>query len=88
MTDRITCRDIVKVWLEANGFDGLCGEECGCGIGEDFSPCGYSDFENCTPAYKISCPNCKEVLYVASKADGCECPECGERARKGGANEA
>jgi hypothetical protein len=31
--------DITKKWLEENGYDGLCYEECGCEL-EDFMPCG------------------------------------------------
>lgn len=30
---------IVGDWLATNGFDGLAGDECGCGIDELF-PCG------------------------------------------------
>lgn len=81
MGERITCRDIVESWLKANGYDGLCSEECGCGMGEDFSPCGFAEFESCTPAYKITC-KCGVILYVANKQDGCECPECGEDAHQ------
>ncbi len=32
-------REIVKAGLEANGYDCLCGEGCGCDI-DDLMPCG------------------------------------------------
>ena len=33
--------EIVKIWLQENGYDGLCNPdiECGCAI-EDLMPCG------------------------------------------------
>ena len=33
--------DIVKTWLQENGYNGLCDPEieCGCAI-DDFMPCG------------------------------------------------
>lgn len=44
--------DIVRAYLEANGFDGLVhgDTECGCHLG-DFHICG-EDFSQCKPAYK------------------------------------
>lgn len=48
--------DIVKLYLENNGFDGLVhnGTECGCHLG-DFHLCGES-FAECEPAYKHALP--------------------------------
>ncbi len=45
----ITVTEIVIKYLRENGFDGLCGDECGCGI-EDLAPCqeGWSE---CVPAH-------------------------------------
>jgi hypothetical protein len=51
--------DIVREWLEKNGYDGLCNEECGCGL-DDFTPCGYIK-NDCLAAYKHR------------KEDGCAC---------------
>lgn len=57
-----TAIEIVKIYLEANGFDGLCHSktECGCYIAKDgtlgdFHICGDS-FADCEPAYKIDLP--------------------------------
>jgi len=63
----MTVKEIVKEYLEKNGFDGLCSENCGCGL-DDFMPCGMfandSTVIGCTPAYKHKC-----------KAD---CTDCGD----------
>ena len=48
----MNCRDIIRKYLEANGFDGLCYSDgfdgCGCGR-EELFPCD-EDFGNCEPA--------------------------------------
>jgi hypothetical protein len=44
----ITVGEIVIEYMKANGFDGLCGDECGCGI-EDLG-CG-EDWKDCTFAH-------------------------------------
>ena len=33
-----TVREIVREYLVANGYDGLCNDECGCDL-DDFMPC-------------------------------------------------
>lgn len=44
--------EILRAWLEANGYDGLCdGDECGCWL-YDLCPCEQPSFENCRAAYK------------------------------------
>ena len=54
----MTVKEIIKEYLEKNGYDGLCREGCGCGL-EDFMPCGMFALENtvvgCKPAYKHKC---------------------------------
>lgn len=50
----MTVQEIVKDYLEQNGYDGLCNENCGCGLG-DFMPCEDCDIKNCKPAYKHGC---------------------------------
>ena len=43
-------REIVITHLNAGGFDGLCCEDCGCGI-NDLFPCdGDVDSTGCVPA--------------------------------------
>lgn len=48
-------QEIIKKYLEDNGFDGLCGDECGCSIDELFV-CESPDMDVCQPGYKINCP--------------------------------
>jgi len=45
----MNAKRIVIHYLRENGFDGLCMDGCGCGIG-DFMPCGEFGSE-CIPAY-------------------------------------
>lgn len=45
--------EIIKEHLKANGFDGLCGDDCTCDL-EDLVPC-MEDFGHCEPGYKIPC---------------------------------
>lgn len=46
----MNCTGIIRKYLEANGFDGLCGEECGCEL-SDLMPC-EDYFKECEPGYK------------------------------------
>ena len=52
-------KEILTEWLRANGFDGLCNIEIGCGCDvDDLNPCGDCAMD-CVPAYKNRCdPNC------------------------------
>ena len=45
----MNCLDIIKKYLEDNGFDGLTTEVCGCGL-DDFAPCGDGPLPICRPA--------------------------------------
>lgn len=47
---------IVKGWLIANGYDGLCevDGECGCSIKDGLAPCGEMHY-TCEAAYKGVC---------------------------------
>ena len=49
--------DIVREYLEQNGFDGLCHAEteCGCHL-QDFFICG-ENLAECEPAYKFEKSN-------------------------------
>jgi hypothetical protein len=47
-------REIVKEWLEKNGYSGLYDEsECGCAI-DDLMPCD-GPYSECMPGYKGNC---------------------------------
>ena len=63
----MTVKEIVKDCLEKNGYDGLCSENCGCGL-HDLMPCSGSETNNCQPAYKIICPGNKKCPLH----NGCE----------------
>ena len=57
MTD---VRGIICEFLQANGYDGLAGEECGCGI-DDLMVCG-GQADTCVPAYRwTDCSACEEL---------------------------
>ena len=50
----MTVRDIVAEYLRENGYDGLCGDECGCFM-DDIMPChqdGYWEgVGDCPPGH-------------------------------------
>jgi len=43
----MTVEEIIKEYLTTNGYDGLCCEDCGCGI-DDLAPCGWYAIRLCT----------------------------------------
>jgi hypothetical protein len=45
----MTAKEIIEKHLKENGFDGLCGDECGCALG-DLMPCEYGG-KDCVPAF-------------------------------------
>lgn len=47
-------KQIVIAHLRHIGADGLCAEECGCGL-DDMMPCGYAGFGDCKPAKAVQC---------------------------------
>lgn len=59
--------DIVRDYLKDNGYDGLCGDECGCSI-DNLFPCS-GPFVYCRPAYKWVCPG----PDTPCRTDWCEC---------------
>ena len=73
MKNNIEVRDMVFEWLNKHGYDGLCNEDCGCGI-DDLMPCA-SWFADCEPAYKVHPPEgsewCGETewIYLPEKSD-------------------
>ncbi len=69
-------REIVKVFLEENGFDGLFYDsDCGCGV-DDLAPCCDHSF-TCEPAYRYVCTD-KESAWFGQTIYGPKKPECPE----------
>jgi len=60
-------RDIMKQWLEANGYDGLYNSQvdCACEL-SDLFPCGEPALE-CSAGHKTAC-DCKEKHNFHIKA--------------------
>jgi len=48
-------RAILTTWLRDHGYDGLCYEDCGCGV-DNLAPCG-SYCMDCEPAYRMEPPD-------------------------------
>lgn len=68
-----TVREIVKGYLEANGYDGLYHEnDCGCDL-DDLAPC-CDDCLRCTAAYKHAARGEYDWIMCSIKGDcsGCE----------------
>jgi hypothetical protein len=51
----LTVADVLRDACERYGADGLCNEECGCGL-DDFVPCGEAH-PDCILAKRIPCPD-------------------------------
>jgi hypothetical protein len=47
----MTVAEIIMEYLKANGYDGLCNDECGCELSNLFPCC--EAFDACEPGYKI-----------------------------------
>lgn len=55
---------ITADWLKANGYDGLAGEVCGCGIGDLMPYCLYCFYPSaCKPAYRHDGPCGDHTCY-------------------------
>lgn len=66
----MNCLEIIKNYLEKNGFDGLCSNECGCLL-PDIVPC-CSDFSKCIPGYNVAKPEnlrCEFDYYICPSKD-------------------
>jgi hypothetical protein len=48
----MTVREILRYWLTENGYDGLAGDDCGCGI-TDLFVC-ESCPDDCVPAHQAT----------------------------------
>ena len=61
-----TVEEIIVEYLKKNGYDGLAGDECGCGI-DDIEPCGAMFIANCAAGYKMTCScgaGCAPVFFT------------------------
>jgi len=52
-------KEIVKAYLEDNGFEGLAGIDCGCEL-SDLMPCCIESIDHCEPGYKVPCKDAEE----------------------------
>jgi hypothetical protein len=67
----MTVRIIITDHLRRYHYDGLAGDECGCGIDDLFDCAAYCGA--CQPAYKWECEGCK----IGESEDSCEFHEYG-----------
>ena len=60
---------IVADWLREHGYDGLCGDGCGCGV-DDLMPCVQCEtpIVDCKPGYR-----CDKERKARCEAEGVEC---------------
>jgi hypothetical protein len=67
----VTIREIIVEYLRQHGYDGLCGDSCGCGL-DDLAPCG-GDPMDCQPAHrrKADCEACDSVCDAAGEGEWC-----------------
>lgn len=67
----MTVKEILKEWLEKNGFDGLCTENCGCSK-DDLAPCCLAEnILSCVPGYKRACDYpCPSPCDLRGEAEG------------------
>lgn len=75
----MTAKDILIQWLKDNGYDGLCGYTCGCGL-SDLCPCDCMG--TCVPAYVIKCTaaqrrahKCPDAMRCYGPTKQSTCPE-------------
>lgn len=58
----MSCKEIIIAKLKELGADGLCREECGCGL-DDLFPCDECQFD-CEPAKKIKDPGSHDGIEI------------------------
>lgn len=70
----MTVEEIVEKYLRDNGFDGLCGDDCGCVVGDLFNFCDGC-IGDCVPAYRVKsdCKNCERREFCSGDEDTKEC---------------
>jgi len=66
----MTVKDIIINYLAEHGYDGLCGDECGCSI-EDLSVCESCPLD-CEPGYKTEDPSGEAQYLIMSEKPGKE----------------
>lgn len=50
-------KEILVEYLQANGYDGLAGDGCGCAIDDDLGGCEYPDLNLCQAGYIVPLGN-------------------------------
>lgn len=73
MRDRVSVEDILAKALIAEGYEGLCNDDCGCGL-DNLAPCEHM-WLDCVAAYAWVC--------AADPACRAECSEYEEGYTKG-----
>lgn len=75
MDVKMTVKSILINWLREQGYDGLCGEECGCGFDDLMSFCETP--AGCVPAYKckkgLKCDHEDNEIYCSLKPESEAC---------------
>jgi len=67
MARDITIQDIVKKFLEDNGYDGLCSMDpghCACSLDDNFMSCSFANVDDCVAARKVHDENSAELRPV------------------------
>jgi hypothetical protein len=70
----MTVRDIMTEWLRDHGYDGLCGEGCGCTL-DNLMICDCEDALRCVPGYKILCPPDHATCPIRGTCDMDDCED-------------
>lgn len=63
----MTCKEKITEWLKEIGAEGLCGEDCGCGL-DDLMPCD-GNCVYCEPAMKGLNEDGEEIFLRKEKRD-------------------
>ena len=66
-------RTIVKLHVQRHGMDGLCNEDCGCGL-DDFAPCGDGPYPDCEVARKLVKPENGDLVHPITN-EVIHCPD-------------
>ena len=73
----MTTREIVKEYLEKNGYDGLYSSYCSCAL-NDLMPCDDEVCAGCEAGYFVKIEACKKCtdynFCISQEKDSTECP--------------